>query len=84
MVLTGNTTSVVAIGGVASASPPNRALTSEQQQLTNGTASFAVASPYKSLNLLDFFFACTLRTSEGAVALATRTYISELVLPVWR
>ena len=60
------------IGGVAPASRPNFALVNERNQLANGTSSFAVASPYKFLNLLDFFFGCTDMTGEGAAEIAAQ------------
>lgn len=75
IVLTGSTRSIIAVGGVASASPPNRALTSADTR-ANGTASFAVARPYKSLGLLDFYFGCTIRTGEGAVAVASQCTVN--------
>ena len=64
------------MGGLASTSPPNRALTSSDIQLLSGTASFAVAPPYKSLGLLDFFFGCTARTGERAVVVASQCSIT--------
>ena len=76
IVATGSTGSTVAVGGIVKASPPMSALTSSQQQITNGTASFAVASPYKSFGLLDFFFGCTVHTGEGAVSVASQCTIT--------
>lgn len=64
------------VGGLALVSPPNRIISQVQNRLTNGTASFTVAKPYKSLGLLDFFFGCTARTPEGTVALAAECTIT--------
>ena len=70
-VIGGSTTPGVAVGGVADQSPPNAALTAADVQLKNGTPSFAIAKPYKSYSLFDFYFGCVVRTDEGTVGAAT-------------
>lgn len=59
------------VGGVASESQPNVALTSITETLTNGTASITIAAPDQSFAFLDFYFGCVLRTDEGTVGVAT-------------
>ncbi|KAM0805812.1 hypothetical protein BDR22DRAFT_906423 [Usnea florida] len=64
------------LGGVASESQPNSALTAIDQQTLHGTPSFSVASPFKSFSPLDFYFGCTLRTDEGVLGVATQCTIT--------
>ena len=60
------------IGGVASESQPNVALTAIDQQTLHGTPSLAVALPFKSFSPLDFYFGCVVRTDEGVLGVATQ------------
>lgn len=71
-VIGGATTPGVAVGGVASESPPNTALTAVDVQLTNGTPTFTIEKPYKSFSLLDFYFGCVVRSDEGTLGVATQ------------
>ena len=50
--------------GVTTASFPNCALTAALQSSTGSITSFAVAAPYKSLELLDFYFGCVLHSAQ--------------------
>ena len=60
------------VGGVASESQPNVALTAADQQSLHGTPSFSVAKPFKSFSPLDFYFGCVVRTDEGVLGVATQ------------
>ena len=71
-----------AASGVTTASSPYCDLTSAQQSLTSDIASFAVASPYNSLELLDFYFGCILHSAQelnAADAAATQCTITVTV-----
>lgn len=55
--------------GVITASSPNCALTAARQlSTTSGTTSFTVTSPYKSLELLDFYYGCVTHAAQESLA----------------
>lgn len=62
----------LAAPGVLTASYPNCAITSAHSSggyIPSGSvASITVASPYKSLELLDFYYGCTGHQAEGPAA----------------
>ena len=66
-VVGGPITPGIAIGGVVNQLPLNCALTGADTQLTNGTPTITIATPYKSFSILNFFFGCSGRTDEETV-----------------
>lgn len=66
-------TDIIAGPGILTASYPNCAITSAHTSsilpgLTGTVASITVASPYKSLELLDFYYGCALHQAAGLAA----------------
>ncbi|KAL6716655.1 hypothetical protein ACLMJK_006223 [Lecanora helva] len=59
--------SLPSVGGVAAQSGHNYAVSEIVRNVLNGTTSVVVASPYKSVSLLDFYFGCSTATANGVV-----------------
>ena len=71
-VVAGQLTAGIAVGGVASKSGSNSALTALDVQTENGaTPTMTIEKPYNSFRLLDFYFGCVLRTDEATANEAT-------------
>lgn len=66
----------VRVGGLATHSQLNQLITTADIQLTAGTPSFTVASPYKIFSPLDFWFGCVARLMQGTAMLATQCTIT--------
>lgn len=64
------------VGGVAIHTLPNAIDTTSEQQGTNGTPSLAVAKPYTSIGLVDFWFGCSTHTGESLANLATQCSVT--------
>lgn len=64
-------------GGVMTHSLPDSVLTYDVLQLTNGTPSFTVATPYKSVSFIkDFWFGCNLNALESAADVAVKCTVT--------
>ena len=64
------------MGGVATRTPPNYAITSALIQATAGTASVVPAPPYTSFGVTDFFFGCQTAAQQGTATLALQCTVT--------